>query len=55
MGSLLYGQQVHQKVLLLGGKHVDAWISLEEWLLEIVEDDITWTKVLHLHIQRKIE
>ena len=46
MGKLLYGQQVHQKVLLLGGKHEDAWISHEEWLLEIVEDRIKWTKVL---------
>ena len=47
VGQLLYGQQIHQKVLLLGGKQDDVWISHEEWLLEIVEDNIIWKKVLH--------
>ena len=51
MGKMVYGQPIHQKVLLLGGKHDDAWISNEEWLLEIVEDNITWKKVPNVVIQ----
>ena len=60
VGKMLYGQPIHQKVLLLGGKHDEHWISHEEWLLEIVEDNITWKKVtiiiilLYEYVRREI-